>query len=162
MVKESFCQFLFSFKERRHIFFLPSDNLSPLLVSRFLFRDELNHLLRLGSQLRGFLDVGLETSSDDGTRTGVIMINFLACSLNVSDRHQCHMLSHFNRVRLFVTLWTIARQAPLSQLWLFSEAEHGRCKSSSELSKWPTQQQLQATEGVQCPALASRTSLGTR
>ena len=24
------------------------------------------------------------------------------------------MLSHFSRVRLFVTLWTVARQAPLS------------------------------------------------
>ena len=26
----------------------------------------------------------------------------------------CCMLSHFNRVRLFANLWTVARQAPLS------------------------------------------------
>ena len=27
----------------------------------------------------------------------------------------CHVLSHFSRVRLFVTPWTVARQAPLSK-----------------------------------------------
>ena len=26
----------------------------------------------------------------------------------------CAVLSHFSRIRLFVTLWTVARQAPLS------------------------------------------------
>ena len=29
------------------------------------------------------------------------------------------MLSHFSRVRLFVTPWTVARQAPLSMGWTF-------------------------------------------
>ena len=28
--------------------------------------------------------------------------------------HACCMLSRFSRVQLFVTLWTVARQAPLS------------------------------------------------
>ena len=34
------------------------------------------------------------------------------------------MLSHFSRVRLFVTLWAVARQAPLSMG--FSRQEHWR------------------------------------
>ena len=36
--------------------------------------------------------------------------------------HVC-MLSHFSRVRLFVTTWTVARQAPLSMG--FSRQEYG-------------------------------------
>ena len=40
--------------------------------------------------------------------------------------HAC-MLSHFSRVRLFVTLWTAARQAPLSMGFSRQEYWSGFC-----------------------------------
>ena len=46
----------------------------------------------------------------------------------------CHVLSHFSLVRLFVTLWTVAHQAPLSMGFSRQEYWSGlSCPSPGDL-----------------------------
>ena len=74
---------------------------------------------------------------------GEWMSKWIKKTLKVNSLEQCHtdyVLSHFSRVWLFATSWTVARQAPLSMEFSWQEYWSGLpCPSPGE-SSWPRDQ----------------------
>ena len=60
-----------------------------------------------------------------------------------------HMLSHFSRVQLFATLWTVARQAPLSVGFSWQEYWNGLPFPPLGYLPWPR-------DGTQVSCMAGR------
>ena len=72
----------------------------------------------------------------------IVVLMFLDIFINSLDKHLLNtyyacMLSHFSQIWLFVTLWTVALQAPLSVGFSKARILEWVAKLSSRGSSWP-------------------------
>ena len=79
--------------------------------------DPYSHFFGWGSWCRRFITIVTQSTCDIFGKRSHIFWNLIHCSTLASFvlwTRPCCVLSHFSRVPLFVTLWTVAHLAPLS------------------------------------------------